>query len=172
MQNRHHITLVTNHFATNQIWSKSVTKRMRQGGIEPPARLRHEMAKPYFTTKPLALNCTAARCTLYHMHQNKWRIKRQCAKGESNPRHGYIMKMAKPYFTTKPLAPHSPRFFLRRKILLAFMFHCTKIRRCAKGESNPRHSYVIQMAKLYFTTKPLAHTRVYRKTSHIWLQQY
>ena len=27
---------------------------------------------------------------------------------------------------------------------------------CAKGESNPRHSYIFGMAKLYFTTKPLA----------------
>ena len=121
------------------------------------------MAKPYFTTKPLALGSKFSRCTLYHMHQNKRRIKRQCAKGESNPRHGYIMKMAKPYFTTKPLAPHGPRLVMKSKILPVFTFHGTKIRPCAKGESNPRHSYVIQMAKLYFTTKPLAHIRVVRQ---------
>ena len=30
-------------------------------------------------------------------------------------------------------------------------------KKCAKGESNPRHSYIFGMAKLYFTTKPLAH---------------
>lgn len=34
------------------------TKRLRQGGIEPPAQLiSKRMAKLYFTTKPLALNC-------------------------------------------------------------------------------------------------------------------
>ena len=32
----------------------------------------------------------------------------------------------------------------------------TKAKICAKGESNPRHSYIFAMAKLYFTTKPLA----------------
>ena len=32
----------------------------------------------------------------------------------------------------------------------------TEQKMCAKGESNPRHSYIFAMAKLYFTTKPLA----------------
>ena len=38
--------------------SYMTTKRLRQGGIEPPAQLiSMYMAKLYFTTKPLALTC-------------------------------------------------------------------------------------------------------------------
>ena len=48
--------------------SYMTTKRLRQGGIEPPAQLiSMYMAKLYFTTKPLARQSRLARgiCSFY-----------------------------------------------------------------------------------------------------------